>query len=79
MDGDGIEYIYLVTPPTINGVPTTATFHRMLLYPDIQTSIHPWCVSITAMPENYIMPLLLYPKTKETYLKQLQRELKMKQ
>lgn len=24
MDGDGIEYIYLVTPPTINGVPTTS-------------------------------------------------------
>ena len=34
MDGDGVEYIYLVTPDTLNGEPMTSKMVSNLFMPD---------------------------------------------
>lgn len=34
MDGDGVEYIYLVTPSEINGIPTTSNYVKDMLVPN---------------------------------------------
>lgn len=33
MDGDGVEYIYLVTPAEINGIPTTSGHVKDIMVP----------------------------------------------